>query len=79
MTKWDEYKKQQAEKELEISLRKGWREWENKNGYISLRRPKRFNWFAFILLTLCFNIFGLAGYLIYFAAKKSYDEKVIVI
>ncbi len=35
-----------------------------------LHAPKKFNWAAFIALTLIFNIFGLVGYLIFYSVKE---------
>ncbi len=41
------------------------------------RSPKKFNWTAFILLTLFLNIFGLIGYLIYYRIKDTGKQVIL--
>ena len=50
------------------------KEYEHYNVMI---RPKTFNWFSLIGLTIFLNIFGLIGYLIYYSCRKPFDEKMV--
>lgn len=42
--------------------------------YVQYQRPKQFSILSFILLTVCFNVFGLFGYLVYYWNKKPFEE-----
>ena len=42
-----------------------------------LTAPKKWNWTAFIALSLVLNIFGLIGYPIYYSMKKSGKQVII--
>lgn len=45
--------------------------------YATFEIPKKFNWTAFLVLSLVFNIFGLIGYLIYYNTRPDISEKTI--
>jgi len=55
----------------------GWEVVSKTKMYTTLRRPKRFNWTAFVFLSVVFNIFGLIGYCIHYAGKSQFEEKVV--
>lgn len=63
-------------KKLEYYKSKGYSVLNDQGDMVLLRRPKRFNIGAFLVLGLFFNIFGAGGYILYYMHKK-YDERVV--
>ena len=57
--------------------KKGWEVVSKTKLYTTLRRPKRFNWTAYIVLSLILNIFGLIGYPIYYGMRPQFEERVV--
>ncbi len=50
---------------------------ETKNTAI-FQVPKKFNGLAFLAWILLFNVFGLAGYLIYYGAKLAVRDVMVI-
>ena len=64
-------------KKIDKLLKKGWEVEESQGQYTAMRRPKRFHWGWFVANFILFNIFGIAGYIIYYAAKGPWQRKIV--
>ncbi len=49
----------------------------NIGEYTTLKKPKTFSWFSFIMLSVFFNVFGFFGYIIYYWSKDHDGEMTI--
>ena len=62
---------------LEKYLEKGWEIQDESDSYITIRRPKKFNWTMFLVCALLLNIFGLIIYPLYYVFKSPWETKII--
>jgi len=62
---------------IDYYKKKGWVVVESSPKYYTLERPKRFNGLALVFWIAVLNVFGLAGYLIFYFCKPFWDRKVI--
>ena len=62
---------------IEKLKNKGWEVLESTDKYYTIRRPKRFNWTSFIVLSLILNVFGFFGYIIYYNCKSDWQTKLV--